>query len=205
MLRQRSSFSPLLLGGIAVVCVNEPNNIKYSIQPLFDTSAESSRHSFVFYPRVCSKKLITCRLNSIQPIIIWLIKLVSEPKSIFQINQATLAGASGGFLRHFPFACKRLETFDKLKDNDIKLNPEKCVFCVQGGMLLGFLVSERGTEANPEKVSAITNMGPYRISKVFSESWGAWLPSVVLYHSLRSSSYRFINYCGRPTTSSGRL
>jgi hypothetical protein len=28
-------------------------------------------------------------------------------KVYFQINQATLAGASGGFLRHFPFACKR--------------------------------------------------------------------------------------------------
>jgi hypothetical protein len=28
------------------------------------------------------------------------------------------------------------------------------------GMLLGFIVSERGIEANPEKISAITNMGP---------------------------------------------
>jgi len=27
-------------------------------------------------------------------------------------------------------------------------------------MLLGFIVSKRGIEANPEKVSAITNMGP---------------------------------------------
>ena len=29
-------------------------------------------------------------------------------------------------------------------------------------MLLGFIVSERGIEANPEKVSAVTNMGPIR-------------------------------------------
>jgi hypothetical protein len=29
-------------------------------------------------------------------------------------------------------------------------------------MLLGFIVSERGIEANPEKVTAITNMGPSR-------------------------------------------
>jgi hypothetical protein len=52
------------------------------------------------------------------------------------------------------------ETFDKLKANDIKLNPKKCVFNIPGGRLLGFLVFERGINANPEKVSAITNMGP---------------------------------------------
>jgi hypothetical protein len=51
-------------------------------------------------------------------------------------------------------------TFDKLKSNNIKSNPEKCVFGVPGGMMLDFLVSKRGVEANPEKVSAITNMGP---------------------------------------------
>ena len=47
----------------------------------------------------------------------------------------------------------------KLRTNDIKLNPEKCVFGVPRGMLLGFIVSERGFEANPEKISAITRMG----------------------------------------------
>ena len=35
--------------------------------------------------------------------------------------------------------------------NDIKLNPSKCTFGVPGGKLLGFLVSERGIDANPEK------------------------------------------------------
>jgi hypothetical protein len=30
------------------------------------------------------------------------------------------------------------------------------------GMLLGFIVSERGIEANPEKIAAITNMGPIK-------------------------------------------
>jgi hypothetical protein len=29
-------------------------------------------------------------------------------------------------------------------------------------MLLGFIVSERSIKANPEKISAITNMGPIR-------------------------------------------
>ena len=52
------------------------------------------------------------------------------------------------------------QTFAKLHANGIKLNPEKCVFGVPRGMLLGFIVSERGIEANPEKISAITWMGP---------------------------------------------
>ena len=52
------------------------------------------------------------------------------------------------------------QTFTKLRANDIKLNPEKCVFGVSRGMLLGFIVSERGIKANPEKISAITRMGP---------------------------------------------
>ena len=32
-------------------------------------------------------------------------------------------------------------------------------FWIPRGMLLGFIVSERGIEANPEKISAITRMG----------------------------------------------
>jgi hypothetical protein len=53
-------------------------------------------------------------------------------------------------------------TFKCLREKGIKLNPEKCVFRVPRGMLLGFIVSERGIEANPQKVSAITSMGPIR-------------------------------------------
>jgi hypothetical protein len=52
------------------------------------------------------------------------------------------------------------QTFTKLQANDIKLNPEKCVFRVSRGMLLGFIISKRGIKANPEKISAITRMGP---------------------------------------------
>jgi regulator of sirC expression with transglutaminase-like and TPR domain len=44
----------------------------------------------------------------------------------------------------------------------VKLNPEKCVFGVPRGMLLSFVVSERGIEANPEKISAIMDMGPIK-------------------------------------------
>ena len=38
------------------------------------------------------------------------------------------------------------------------LNPAKCAFGVPAGKLLGFLVSNRGIEANPEKIKAITSL-----------------------------------------------
>jgi hypothetical protein len=41
-------------------------------------------------------------------------------------------------------------TFKCLKAKGVKLNPEKCVFGVPRGMLLGFIVSERSIGANPE-------------------------------------------------------
>jgi len=52
--------------------------------------------------------------------------------------------------------------FGCLRANQIKLNPKKCVFSVPQGMPLGYIVSQRGIEANPKKVSAITRMGPIR-------------------------------------------
>jgi hypothetical protein len=51
------------------------------------------------------------------------------------------------------------ETFDNLNRYKLKLNPTKCSFGVFAGQLLGFLVSARGIEANPEKIQAILTMG----------------------------------------------
>jgi hypothetical protein len=50
------------------------------------------------------------------------------------------------------------ETFASLREYRWKLNPNKCVFGVPSGKLLGFIISHRGVEANPEKISAITGM-----------------------------------------------
>jgi hypothetical protein len=54
------------------------------------------------------------------------------------------------------------EVFAKLRQHGVKLNPEKCVFGVPRGMLLGFVVSERGIESNPDKIPAIVDMGPIK-------------------------------------------
>ncbi|KAK1691986.1 hypothetical protein QYE76_008683 [Lolium multiflorum] len=50
------------------------------------------------------------------------------------------------------------ETFDNLDKFCLKLNPTKCSFGVPAGELLGFLVSARGIEANPDKIQAIVTM-----------------------------------------------
>jgi ribonuclease HI len=50
--------------------------------------------------------------------------------------------------------------FDKLRATRTKMNSDKCVFEVSTGKLLGFLVSHRGIEANPEKIRAIEAMRP---------------------------------------------
>ena len=47
----------------------------------------------------------------------------------------------------------------------MKLNPSKCVFGVASGKFLSFMVSQRGIEANSEKVQAIINMVSPRIVK----------------------------------------
>src|SRR4051812_9686961 len=46
--------------------------------------------------------------------------------------------------------------FDNLLTNDIKLSPDKCVFGVPAGKILGFIVSSTGIEANPAKIRALS-------------------------------------------------
>ena len=50
--------------------------------------------------------------------------------------------------------------FNNLCNARLKLNPEKCIFGISKGKLLGCLVSTRRIEANPEKIDAILNMEP---------------------------------------------
>lgn len=57
------------------------------------------------------------------------------------------------------------ETFNMLRQHNMKLNPSKCAFEVSSGKFLGFMVSLRGIEANPEKVKAIIEMSSPRMTK----------------------------------------
>src|SRR3954464_8693330 len=50
------------------------------------------------------------------------------------------------------------ETYDVLKKYNMKLNPQKCVFGITAGKFLGFMVTNRGIEANPDKIKAILDI-----------------------------------------------
>jgi len=47
----------------------------------------------------------------------------------------------------------------------MKLNPKKCVFEVLSRKFLGFMISHRDIEANPDKTQAILDMKP---------PWNVW-------------------------------
>ena len=50
------------------------------------------------------------------------------------------------------------KTFTTLRQYQIKLNPSKCAFGVASRKFLGFMMSQRGIEANLEKMRAILDM-----------------------------------------------
>ena len=54
------------------------------------------------------------------------------------------------------------ETFDTLRRYNMKLNQSKSAFGVSSRKFLGFMVSYRGIEANPDKIQAILDMEPPR-------------------------------------------
>ncbi|XP_042472461.1 uncharacterized protein LOC122055144 [Zingiber officinale] len=54
------------------------------------------------------------------------------------------------------------ETCQTLRTYGIKLNPTKCLFGAKSRRFLGYIVTERGIEANPGKVKAIQDMPPPR-------------------------------------------
>ena len=56
---------------------------------------------------------------------------------------------------HFDHTKHLQEAFELLRRYDMKLNPLKCAFGVSSGKFLGFMVTQRGIEANPIQLKAI--------------------------------------------------
>ncbi|CAA0841636.1 Unknown protein, partial [Striga hermonthica] len=52
------------------------------------------------------------------------------------------------------------KVFDILREYSMVLNPKKCTFGVGSGKFLGYMVSQRGIEANPAKIRAILELAP---------------------------------------------
>ena len=48
--------------------------------------------------------------------------------------------------------------FERLRKFQLKLNPAKCTFRVTPGKLLGFVVSKKGIEVDPDKIKAIQDL-----------------------------------------------
>ena len=52
------------------------------------------------------------------------------------------------------------EAFQVLKSYNMKLNPAKCSFGVSARKFLGFIINNRGIEANPDKIKVVLDMLP---------------------------------------------
>ena len=50
--------------------------------------------------------------------------------------------------------------FQRIRRFKLRLNPKKCTFGVDSGKLLGYMISERGIEADPDQIRAILDMSP---------------------------------------------
>jgi len=57
------------------------------------------------------------------------------------------------------------ETFETLRRYNMKLNPNKCAFRVSLGKFLGFMVTQQGISANPNKIWVILIWNLLRVSK----------------------------------------
>jgi hypothetical protein len=66
--------------------------------------------------------------------------------------------------------------FGCLRANRVKLNPEKCVFGVPRGMLLGYIVSQRGIEANPKRLQPLNKWVRFGTLRGSKGCWGALPP-----------------------------
>ena len=81
------------------------------------------------------------------------------------------------------------ETFETLRRYRMKLNPSKCVFGVASEKFLGFMVSQRGIEANPDKIKAVLEIhlqGRLKRCKALQEEW---LHSTASSHGLPTSAF----------------
>jgi hypothetical protein len=95
------------------------------------------------------------------------------------------------------------ETFASLREYQWKLNPNKCVFGVPSGKLLGFIISHCGIEANPEKISVITNMKAPTCIKDVQKLTGCLAALNRFISNLENGGYLSSNYSSTKRSSCG--
>lgn len=52
--------------------------------------------------------------------------------------------------------------FETLRKHNMKLNLKQCTFGVQAGKFIGYMINQRGSETNPNKVKVVQMMNPPR-------------------------------------------
>ena len=57
--------------------------------------------------------------------------------------------------------------FEILRRHKLRLNASKCSFGVGLGKFLGYMVTDRGIEVNPDQIRAINNLQPPQNPKEF--------------------------------------
>ena len=57
------------------------------------------------------------------------------------------------------------DIFDVLKRHKLRLNASKCSFGVRSDTFLGYMVTHRGIEVNPDQIKAINDLKPPRNAK----------------------------------------
>lgn len=89
------------------------------------------------------------------------------------------------------------ETYMVSRKYKIRLNPIKCAFGVESGKFLGFMVSERGIDANPEKIQAIVNIKPPKNLMRFRSWWEESQRLTGSFPGQQTSAYRFSECCAK--------
>jgi hypothetical protein len=82
----RSSNLPLFIlpsQWVAIIGVYEADHIKNSVQSFLPPTFEGCGQSVIFGLGVSSKQLIAGSFNTLQPIVVWLIKLLPKSEGIF--------------------------------------------------------------------------------------------------------------------------
>ena len=93
--------------------------------------------------------------------------------------------------------------FHKLRKYQLRLNPAKCTFGVKSGKLLGFVVSQKGIEVDPEKVKAILEMPETCTEKQVRDFFGHLNYITKFISQLTATCKPLLNYCTRANPFAG--
>ena len=96
------------------------------------------------------------------------------------------------------------QAFFTLRKYNMKLNPAKCSFGVSSGKFLGYIVTHRGIEANPEQIKAIHSIPSPKNVKEVQKLTGRMAAFSRFISKLSDKSHAFFGTLITQRTSSGR-